>query len=263
MNTNFLKMTFDPTGDALKQVYNATFQNNMSGLQSTVANIGGGLGSFITSVPGISNATQGAFAALSTASQDLLKSANSMTPGQIAVANDQLKAKYNEIATQANTEAGKAAAAQAEAQATPLEDLESFRLNYFFQKIFENLTYIIIFFVILFLAFLGSSLAANAAIHQPIPFRIYYMIYGFIVFPVSIAFGIKHFFEKKQLFYSIWAPLHKGYTSNALYNLVLLPFIYSAQSDNKVSHFTGKSLVAHHSHTKVHHILPAVPLQTA
>jgi hypothetical protein len=98
-------------------------------------------------------------------------------------------------------------------------------------------------FLVLFFAFLGSSLAANSAIFKPVPFRIYYMIYGFILFPVAIGFGIKHFFEKKQLFYAFWAPLHKGFTPNPLLNLLLLPFIYSPQSEQTISNFSGRSLV--------------------
>lgn len=241
--TTLLKLTFDPAGDVLKQVYRGSFQNNLGDLQSTVGSIGGGLGSFITSVPGISQATQNAYASLQKASEDALAAAKSMTPGQIAEKNDELKALHNKIAEQANDEATKAALEAAQEKATPIEDLGKFKIDRFFKKIFANLTYIIIFFVVLFFAFLGSSLAANAAIHKPIAYRIYYMIYGFILFPISIIFGIKHFFEKKQLFYALWAPLHKGYSSNPLLNVLLLPFIYSAHDTNTVSHLSGKSLV--------------------
>lgn len=254
--TTILKMTYDPAGDALKQVYRASFQNNLTDLQSTVGNMGNGLGNFITSVPGISDATRNAYAGLQKASEDVLAAANSMTPAQIAQKNDELKELHNKIAEQANTEAAKAAAEAEEEKLTPLEDLEKFKLDRFFKKVFQNVTYIIIFFVVLFLAFLGSSLAANAAIHKPIPFRIYYMIYGFILFPISIIFGIKHFFERKQLFYALWAPLHKGYTSNPILNLFLLPFIYSPHDTQTLSHFTGKSLVTGHS--KIHSVIPVV-----
>jgi len=247
---NLLKFTYDPAADALKQVYNASFQTNLGGLQSTVANIGGGLGGFITSVPGISDATQAAYGALDKAAQDALNSANSMTPGQIAQKNDELKAEHDRIAAQANTEAAQAAAEAEEEKKTPIEDLETFKFDRFLKKVFDNFTYMMIFFALLALAFLGSSLAANAAIHEPIAFRIYYMVYGFILFPISIGFGINHFFQKKQLFYAFWAPLHKGSTSNPLLNVLLLPFIYSAHDTHTVSHLSGKSLVTHHAHHK-------------
>jgi hypothetical protein len=241
--TSFLKMTFDPAGDMLKQVYRATFQNNLTGLQSTVGGIGGGLGNFVTSVPGISNATRTAYATLNKASEDALEAAKSMTPAQIAEKNDELKLEHNRIAAQAKKEAEEAAEAAEAEKRTPIDELWRFRIDRFFKKIFDNATYIIIFFVVLFLAFLGSSLAANAAIYKPVPFRIYYMVYGFILFPVSIMFGIKNFLDKKQLFYAFWAPLQKGFTSNPILNFFLLPFIYSPQSEQQLSNFSGRSLV--------------------
>ena len=241
--THLLKLTFDPAGDALKQVYRATFQNNLTGLQSTVGGIGGGLGNLIVSVPGISDTTKSAYNALSKASEKALEDAKSMTPAQIAEKNDELKLEHNRIAKQANKEAEEAAEAAEADKRTPIDELFKFRVDRFFKKIFDNFTYIIIFFIVLFLAFLGSSLAANAAIYKPIPFRIYYMVYGFILFPISILFGIKNFLDKKQLFYAFWAPLHKGFSSNPVLNLVLLPFIYSPQSEETISNFSGRSLV--------------------
>jgi len=261
---HLLKFTYDPAADALKQVYNASFQTNLGGLQSTVANIGGGLGGFITSVPGISGATQSAYGALEKAAKDALDGAKSMTPGQIAQKNDELQAEHDRIAAQANTEAAKAAAKakedEEELKKTPIEDLETFKFDRFLKKVFDNFTYMMIFFLVLALAFLGSSLAANAAIHEPIPFRIYYMIYGFILFPISIAFGINNFFQKKKLFYAFWAPLHKGSSSNPLLNVLLLPFIYSAHDTHTVSNLSGKSLVTHHGH---HKTIPAPAPATA
>ena len=238
--TTFLKLTYDPAGDLLKQVYRATFQNNLTNLQSTVGGIGGGLGNFVVSVPGISGATKSAYNSLNKASEAALQAAKSMTPAQIAEKNDELRLEHDRIAEQANKEAAEAAEAE---KRTPIDELFRFRLDRFFKKIFDNATYIIIFFVVLFLAFLGSSLAANAAIYKPVPFRIYYMVYGFILFPVSIILGIRNFLDKKQLFYAFWAPLKKGFTSNPILNFFLLPFVYSPQSEETISNFSGRSLV--------------------
>ena len=238
--TTFLKLTYDPAGDLLKQVYRATFQNNLTNLQSTVGGIGGGLGNFVVSVPGISGATKSAYNSLNKASEAALEAAKSMTPAQIAEKNDELRLEHDRIAEQANKEAAEAAEAE---KRTPIDELFKFRLDRFFKKIFDNATYIIIFFVVLFLAFLGSSLAANAAIYKPVPFRIYYMVYGFILFPVSIILGIRNFLDKKQLFYAFWAPLKKGFTSNPILNFFLLPFVYSPQSEQTISNFSGRSLV--------------------
>ena len=74
---------------------------------------------------------------------------------------------------------------------------------------------------------MGSSLASNAAINLPIQFRIYYMVYGFILFPVSLIQGIMNYFSNKTLFYALWAPLiTQRYHSN-IYNMLLFPFVYN------------------------------------
>jgi hypothetical protein len=102
----------------------------------------------------------------------------------------------------------------------------SFRFNRFLKKVFDNSKYVIIFFIVLSLAFLGSSLAANAAINQKFAFKIYYMIYGFILFPISIILGIKHLFEGKQLFYSIWAPLISKNTTHPFWRWAKFIFFF-------------------------------------
>ena len=229
----FLKATYDPAADQLKQIYNNNVQSNLIGLQGTVASIGGGLGSAIMSIPGISSATTGALRALQNESQVILNSAKSMTPGQIAQAHADLKAKADALE------------ARATAEGVSVESLQpedtSFNFNRFMNNVFMNTLYTIIFFIVLALALLGSSLAANAAFRnkKPTPYIIYYMVYGFILFPISLILGLLSMFRKEKLFFSIWAPLHKGWTSNPLYNLFLLPFIYNPQDSISPSHFTS------------------------
>jgi len=224
--TTLLKLTFDPAGDALKQVYRATFQTNVNGLQSTVGNIGDGLGNFILSTPGISDATRTAYSKLNAASEKTLADASSMTPDQVAAANEALIKQHNDVAAQANKEAAEAEAKAEEERRTPIEELQGLHFKRFLTKVFDNSTYIVIFFIILGLAFLGSSLAANAAINKKLPFKIYYMIYGFILFPISIILGIKDFFEGKQLFYSIWAPLISKNTTHPFWKWAKFIFFF-------------------------------------
>jgi hypothetical protein len=225
-STTFLKLTFDPAGDALKQVYRATFQTNVNNLHSTVGNIGGGLGTFVLSTPGVSDATRTAYANLNAASEKTLADATSMTPDQVAAENEKLIKQHNDLAIKANEEAVEAARLAEEEKRTPIEELQRFKFNRFLKKVFDNSQYIIIFFIVLSLAFLGSSLAANAAINQKFAFKIYYMIYGFILFPVSIIIGIKNFFGGKQLFYSIWAPLISKNTTHPFWRWAKFIFFF-------------------------------------
>ena len=70
------------------------------------------------------------------------------------------------------------------------------------------------------------------------------MVYGFLLFPLSIGMGIRNYMAKKQLFHAIWAPLHETYSTNKYMNILLFPFIYS-KPGTAISHF-GSSLITTH-----------------
>jgi hypothetical protein len=168
-----------------------------------------------------------------------MDNASSMTPGQIAEANDKINQDYQTLLAKAQAEG-------TEAPPPPSTDLigeAGYDINKFFKTVFSTTMYIIIFAVVIFLALLGSSLSSNAHIDKPIAYRIYYMIYGFILFPIAIIQGIINFIHKKKLFYALWAPLHKGYSNNPFMNLFLFPFIYTDIIGTQISNFSSTSLV--------------------
>ena len=74
---------------------------------------------------------------------------------------------------------------------------------------------------------------------MPFWFYIYYMFYGFLLFPASIALAVYKYYVKgkRPLFYSVWAPIYKGnYTGIFQYNLV------STDNVHYVSESTAKPL---------------------
>jgi hypothetical protein len=238
-NNTVLKATYDPAADALKSLYNQNISTGITNLGSTIAGLGGGLGGAITSIPGVSSTTVDALNGLKKASQDIMDKAQSMTPSQIAEANDKINQDYQTLLAKAQAEG-------TEAPPPPSTDLigeAGYGMNKFFNTVFSTTMYIIIFAVVIFLAFLGSSLASNANIDKPLAYRIYYMIYGFILFPIPLIQGLINYFHKKKLFYALWAPLHKGYSSNAFMNLFLFPFVYTDIIGTKISNFSSTSLV--------------------
>ena len=253
-NNFVIKSTYNPAEEAKTQTYRNSVASNLSQLQGTVGNIGGGLGTAIQSIPGVGGPVRTAFVSLKKESEALLESAKSMTPGQIAAANESLKQK------------AEALHAEAAAQGISVEKLEEnqgkqepLTISSFFASIFKNTLYICIFFLILFLALLGSSLAANAAINKPLAYRVYYMIYGFILFPISIILGIKNYMAKKQLFYSLWAPLHTSFSSNKIFNILLFPFIYTPPG-GAISHFSSVSLVQTPNKLATMPTMPSIPI---
>ena len=230
-NNTIIKATYDPAADALKQAYRQNVSQNLGMLQQTIGSIGGGLGDVITSIPGIGDATRVGYETLKTESEKLLNNAQSMTPDQIAAKNDELTKKYNDILAQAQADG---ISYQEELKKQGIKD-ETFSISDFFKEVFSNSLYILLFVLIIVFGLLGSSLAANAAVDYPFAYKIYYMVYGFILFPVPIIQGIFNYLNHKRLFYALWAPLFKG-TSFGL-------FSYNAGLTES-SHFTSGSLIA-------------------
>ena len=239
-NNTVIQSTYNPVADELKQLYRSNVTQNLNTLQTTVANLGGGLGNAILAIPGVGPTVQQGLIGLQKESEDILAKASTMTPDQIAAANDSINQKYQKLL------------ADAQAQGTPpppseVEQVEV-TISSFFSKVFSNIVYICLFFVILALALVGSSFAANAAYAnvktRARAYIIYYMIYGFILFPVSILFGFRHYLEGTLKFFAVWAPLIQGYSSNSFLNLLIFPFVYHPDGLQNVSKFTRTSLVS-------------------
>jgi vacuolar-type H+-ATPase subunit H len=239
-NNSVIQSTYNPVADELKQLYRSNVTQNLNTLQTTVANIGGGLGNAILAIPGVGPSVQQGLIALQKESEELLKKASTMTPDQIASANDSINQKYQKLLAEA----------QAQGTAPPPSQLQEAEVTVksFFSKVFSNILYICLFFLVLALALVGSSFAANAA-YANIKTRnkayiIYYMIYGFILFPLSIIFGFRHYLMGTLKFFAVWAPLIQGYSSNKLLNLLIFPFVYNPEGLQNVSKFTRTSMLA-------------------
>ena len=247
-NKNIIQVFYNPAADELSQLYRNNIANNLSSLQKTVSSFGGGLGSAILTIPGIGKPIVNAFNALQQESSKLLNDAKSMTPDQIAAANDALKQRYQDLSDCAkeNPAAPSGNCADIKGknggsltpQKTELEEVEM-NVSNFFKGIFHNTLYICIFVGVIILAFVGSSLAANNAFGKPNAILIYYMIYGFLLFPIPIITAIIKYFNNTFKSYALWAPLHKGYSKNALFDFF---FSYPADYDTRPSHFTKTSL---------------------
>ena len=238
-NNTVIKYTYNPVADEFKQLYNQNVSTNLNSLQSTVSNLGSGLGSAILSIPGVGPATQSALIGLQDESKKILDSASSMTPSQIAAANDTLNQKYQALLDKATAE-GTAP------PNTKLQDAEV-TVKTFFTNIFSNVLYICLFVLVIFLAFVGSSLAANNAYNnvktRAKAYIIYYMIYGFLLFPISLLFGIRNYLSGTLHMFAVLAPLVQGWSSNPLVNLLIFPFVYFPGGADSISQFSRSSLV--------------------
>lgn len=201
---------FDPTSSA------------MTSLQQTLSSIGGGLGDVILSIPGVGKPTVDALNALKKRAQDTLANARSMSPEKVRQENDKINQEYEQLLAEAKAQ-GK------EAPPTFIEKKEA-SISSFFNKVFSNTIYITIFVIVIILGLLGSSISANSiGPGMPFWYYIYYMLYGFVLFPVSILIGLYKYYvkEKRPMFYSLWAPMYQGnYTGIFQYNLISTDIVH-------------------------------------
>lgn len=211
--------------ESSSSAYNNTVDETTGGLVSGISGAGGGLGGALLTIPGVGSQLS---SALATAQNDLsgaVGAASSYTPAQLAASNE--AAEKLRIETLQKAAAAKGQTVQQYQEEQAILANKTYSINDFFNTVFTNTIYLCIFIAILALALLGSSLAANSAYNKPIAFRIYYMIYGFILFPVAICMGIYNYMKGKKLFHAIWAPLHETYIGKkTILNLFIFPFIY-------------------------------------
>jgi hypothetical protein len=212
---------FDPTTSA------------MNTLQQTLSGLGGGLGSVILSIPGVGQPTVNALNSLKKKAQDTLANARSMTPDKIREENDKINSEYQKIVDDAKK--------KGETPPPPPTTIQKTKtsVSTFFKDVFSNTIYICLFIAALVLGLFGSSIAANSiGPGMPFYYYIYYMIYGFILFPIAIILGIYKYYVKRKrpMFYAVWAPIYKGnYMGIFQYNLVNTDVVHYVSQSTAVA----------------------------
>jgi hypothetical protein len=212
---------FDPTTSA------------MSTLQQTLTGLGGGLGSVILSIPGIGQPTVTALNSLKKKAEDTLANARSMTPDKIREENDKINREYQELVDKAKKKGETPPPRPTTIQKTRTS------ITTFFKDIFSNTLYICLFIAALVFGLFGSSVAANSiGPGMPFYYYIYYMLYGFILFPAAILLGIYKYYikGKRPMFYAVWAPIYKGnYMGLFQYNLVNTDIVHYVSQSTAVA----------------------------
>lgn len=111
-----------------------------------------------------------------------------------------------------NTKELEAEKQKADEIAKKKEELEKEKFS--FQRFFKKITTGIFssFWIALLLtgALLGGALAANEAVVRPLPYRIFYFLYGFFFFPIVILFFIGRYFMGQPPYFSAFLfPLYE------------------------------------------------------
>jgi len=207
----------------------------ISTLQTTAQGLGGGAGGALLSIPGVGQPFVTGLNSLKQQSQNVLLNAQSMTPDQIMAKNDKINSDYQKLLDEAKA-AGKPLPPPPQ---TTVQKIES-SISLFFSSMFSTTLNICIFTLVLGIALLGSSMAANSiGLDKPTAYYIYYMFYGFILFWFAIPLSLYKYYRlgRKPMFHAIWAPIRKGKYESPMMNLLMYFFIYNPLESGIPAHY--------------------------
>ena len=102
--------------------------------------------------------------------------------------------------------------------------------------------------MLLALALFGGSLMSNRAILRSWGFRLYYFVYGTLLFPLSYFIAIKEYFmggKKLPKFFAILAPLVNKKNHMLVTNVLFFPFTYNHPDDIAIAEAMMRGALAH------------------
>ena len=111
-----------------------------------------------------------------------------------------------------------------------LEERKTFSVGRMFKNAISTTTRIVLIFLLLSFAILGSSLATNINVYRDFPYRVLYALYGFFFFFAVIPYVLGYrwlYLKKRPRFYSliplIDTPIQNSFLANLLSWLTFEP----------------------------------------
>jgi hypothetical protein len=155
----------------------------------------------------------------------------------VSAAIPSIQTRFNLLSQQANAEATQWTQDQADkaaADSQQQEDDKTFNIYRLMRNIKNILFKYIFYFILLAVALLGGSLMSNRAILRSWGFRLYYFVYGTLIFPLSYVIAIKDYYaggKKIPKFFAIFAPLINKKNHMLMTNVLFFPFAYNHPDD--------------------------------
>lgn len=197
---------YDPKADSLAADFRAKAATSLNGLTNLVSK-GDATKSRLDKIPGVSDSTKASLESLLNEAKSYTSSVTSnLTPNAIAAKKDEVAAKIKALVHKAKGESATSLASAKEKEAKATQERianQNASGSRLFKNILKYVLYAFLVIVLLALALWGGSLASNAAIQQPLYMRIYYLIYGFLLFPIPIFLS----FSKPVTYHAVLAPL--------------------------------------------------------
>jgi len=237
LSNTFISAMYNPAAQALKDAYNNDLAARVSDLSSKIT---GPINTRITELENTPGVSADTIASLKDLSAGALKTAQnpSTSLSTISSATPSITARFNYLNQEAITQAAEwqqdqyTKANEIAAQQTADQSFNIYRLWETMKSVFiKYIWYIILVSV----ALLGGSLMSNRAIFRGWGFRLYYFVYGTIIFPLSYFIAIKDYFMRDDRhlpkFFAILAPLLNRKNHSAVTRVLFFPFVYNHPTD--------------------------------
>jgi len=249
--TNFFSSAlYDPVAQGLKDVYNNNLAGKVSQLSEMVTGPINTRISELENTPGVSSNTVKALKELGSGA--LTTAQNPSTSlSTISAAIPTIQTRFNILSQQATAEATQWKQDQtnkAEMDLKQQEEDKSFNIYRLMNTIKTVFIQYIFYFILLALALFGGSLMSNRAILRSWGFRLYYFVYGTLLFPLSYFIAVKEYYmgdKNLPKFFAILAPLVNKKNHMLVTNVLFFPFTYNHPDDIEEAEARKRGALAH------------------
>jgi hypothetical protein len=205
-------MAPSPEQDKLAQDYRNRVALNLSNLSSSISKAGDTY-DVAKQIPGVSQDTLTEFRKVIDEAKTFYKTADKETADTIAAKRDTLELKMQQFVDRTQTDVkDKKKQEEQKKEEKKKEEVENQTFDPLrFTKNLTSTMYTVAFWlVLLILALWGGSISSNHAINEPLSMRLYYFIFGSILFPISFMFATWRWMtgeSQKGKYHALLAPL--------------------------------------------------------
>jgi hypothetical protein len=205
-------MASTPEQDQLAQEYRNRVAINMSNLSTTISKASDTYG-VIKQIPGVSQETLEEFSIAIEDAKTFYKTAASETADAIASKRDLLELKMQQFVDRTKTEIQEKKTAEVEKKQEEEKkavEESSFNPTRFTGNLVQTAKNAAFWIGLIVLGLWGGSIASNHAFEKPLSMRIYYFIFGTLLFPISFLFAFWRWLtgeSKSGKYHAILAPL--------------------------------------------------------
>lgn len=231
-NKMFASM-YDPKADKLAADFRARAASSLGGLTDTVMK-GNQTKDILNKIPGVSADTKASLDSLLAQAKSFTEGAAGSAPNTIAAKKDEVDAKIQDLVKKAQVEAKDKKVEVAKAKAESIKEKvanQTFSFTRLVGRIWTKFKMYFLYLMIAILALWGGSMSSNAMIEMPVYMRLYYFVYGTLLFPIAFVFALMRYTSGSTgAYHAILAPLIEGPILNPIMAGLLYPFTYTAAS---------------------------------